>query len=152
MKFHSLLIVFTSLFLFNSCCSSRKQCSMTEFGTVILYNFEQSDVSDNVFYVRYEKGSNWTQVIDSFSVFPVQVSTDPASGFKITNGFNTLDFDYAVKVNNINKEYYFGNFGTKVTKCGKCYMKNNNQFGNELNSYILNSKSYVYENSINITK
>ncbi|MGC4057910.1 MAG: hypothetical protein QM743_07280 [Chitinophagaceae bacterium] len=137
-------------FFFAACCSKKGACPAIEFNTIELYNFRSADVNDSVTLLVYEGQSSFTKLKDS-SFVKVE-STSDTNVFRINTGSMSVNNDYLLRVIRLGKTYKITNFtGNKIT-CGKCFLRNNNQYGYELSGYTVNGRYFNYDAAINVMK
>lgn len=143
-------VVLFTLLLAGSCCSKKGACPAIQFDNIQLYNFTYPEVSDSVTLIVYDSKSNFATIKDSGFV-KVEKTSD-SSIFRINTGNMNVDDDYAIRVIKLNKLYrIYGFTGNKIS-CGKCFLRNNNQFGYELSGYQVNNRYYDFDGGIAILK
>jgi hypothetical protein len=138
------------MFGLNSCCSKSGTCSTASFNSFHLVNFASAEATDSVTLYIYKSKTNYTTVLDSLYL-KGETTSDP-NVFNVPTQDLSLGFDYGIYVVKLKKEYRLNTFtATKVT-CGKCFLRSNNEFGEELAGYSVNGHSYNYSGAMNIYK
>jgi hypothetical protein len=140
-----------ALLFANSCCSKKGACPAIQFDNIQLVNFRPEDVSDSVTFIVYDGTSNFGKVKDSGYV-KVERSSADTNVYRFGTGNMKVDDDYAVRVTKLNKLYRISNFSGSKIACGKCFLRNNNQYGYVLTGYRVNNNYFEYEDGIVIMK
>lgn len=143
-------VVVLTLLLAGSCCSKKGACPAIQFDNIQLYNFSYSEVADSVTLIVYDSRSSFGIIKDSG--FVKVERTPDSSVFRINLGNMKVDDDYALRVIKLNKIYRVSGFTGNKISCGKCFLRNNNQFGYELSGYRVNNRYYDFDGGISIVK
>lgn len=138
-----------TLFL-NSCCTKSDKCSITSFSNITLRNFSKADVSGQIQLIEYQGGSSFANVLQSFNVNVSNI--DDSANYVLLTPELSAGSDYEIIFVNISKTYRIKDFTVERISCGKCIMKNNNQFGYKLNGYSINGQMQSFDNGIVISK
>lgn len=139
-----------SIFGLNACCSKSGTCSTASFNSFHLVNFSSTEAADSVTLYVYKAQSNYNILLDS--VYLKGVATSDPNVFNVPTGDLSLAFDYGVYVVKLKKEYRLNNFTTTKVTCGKCFLRSNNEFGEQLSGYSINGHSYSYDGTMNVYK
>ena len=122
---------------------------MLKFDSIELNNFSQEEVSQ-VNMIRYEPNTNFTSVIDT-AYFQGQATSD-TNKFTLSTQALSIDYDYGIQIVHLNKLYKVNNFVGEKVACGKCFMRQNNQFGYKLSGYSVNNIPHGYDGIMRIAK
>ena len=143
LKLFSAFLLFASI---SSCCIKDKKCSVLSFQNLELVNFNADEATGDLVLTVYSGNTNFTQVKNVISL--KGQATDNPNTFKVnTDELSILD-DYQLKIEKTGKMYRINNFSVEKIACGKCILRNNNQFGYQLNGYTVNGKGYNYEGKV----
>ena len=70
--------------------------------------------------------------------------------FTINTGSLELGNDYIVAVVKDHREYRLGNFAYTKKACGKCFMRANNEYRNQLSTYTVNGGVNDFDGAVKI--
>lgn len=152
MRLRSVFLVFFAFsLLLGACCTKSKQCSILTFNELELRNFSKEELSDNIALNVFAAGSNYTNMIGSYTIAPTWNDADNTKVSISTIELSVSD-DYELVILKTGTRYRIRNFTVEKVACGKCVMRNNNQFGYTLNGYSVNGTYRGYEGKILVFK
>jgi len=110
-------------------------------------DFNQDEVAD-MRMIRYAANTSFTTVLDSTTL-----KAEPSGANFVLKAQNlSINYDYGVYSVPLNKLYKVGRFTGEKIICGKCFMKQNNQFGYQLSGYSVNNQPQGYDGTVRIRK
>jgi len=139
------IILFTIISLFEvSCCTMKGCMGVNDLGTIMLKNFDSSDV-DSVFVVSCIRGSGFRIVEDSFMVQKVILPSNDSSPYTWIDMFLwgdeiNIKYDYQIYFTNIDRSYKIAGFKTIKDECNSCSPGFIKDYYTRLNGYELNGK------------
>lgn len=147
MKGRKIVYLLFGLLFAGSCCSKKGACPALKFDSFELVDFSQDDVAE-VRMIRYVANSNFTTILDSATL-----KAEPSGNNFILKMQNlSIDYDYGIYSVPLNKLYKINRFTGDKIICGKCFMKQNNQFGYQLSGYSVNNRPQEYDGTVRIRK
>jgi hypothetical protein len=148
MKGRRIVYLLCILLFTGSCCSKKGACPALKFDSFELIDFNQDDVTE-VHMIRYIANTNFITVLDSTTLYAEPAGTNT---FRLKAQALSIDYDYGIYSVPLNKLYRISRFTGEKIICGKCFMKQNNQFGYELNGYSVNNVPKEYDGTVRIKK
>lgn len=110
--FISILAIITTTLLLSACC--KVYCSADDI-TIDLSNYKYRDI-DTIFYLGYERGSNFKNLKDSTATIFKPIANDTFQ-LSYVNSLH-IAYDWVVKIPKQNKIFRFTDYEVGIDRCG----------------------------------